>query len=267
MLKHYEIQGVHYWQTARNYFGRNLYITGFYLVDRTLIDCGPPNVLPLLKPLFRDLPLKNVLITHHHEDHTGNLNYLKTTYGITAWAHPKTSSSLDLVVREIPLYRRIVWGRPEPAEMSTIPAEIETEKRGLQIIETPGHSEDHICLFDPERRWIFTGDLYLSSYLRYLRNDENIYEIMDSLQKLIQLRPVLLFCNHRGPVENAEEALTKKLSFLERLRDEVLGSTEKGISVETIAATKFKRDVFFRSFSRGELSTVNLLQSFLKYRK
>lgn len=263
MLKHFETNGIHYWQTARSYFGKNLYITGFYFLDDVLLDCGPPNALPRLKGLFKDLPAKQILITHHHEDHTGNLHYLNRTYGWSAFAHPKAPSELELVAKQIPFYRRVVWGRPEPAGMTPISSFIETPKRMLQVIETPGHSDDHICFFDPEHKWIFTGDLYLSSYLRYLRADENIYQIMDSLRKLIALKPEILFCNHRGPVDHAESALSKKLNFLEQLRDEVLNAFEKGISIKEVASHRFKKDLFFRSFSAGELSTLNLIESFL----
>ncbi|HSE39587.1 MAG TPA: MBL fold metallo-hydrolase [Acidobacteriota bacterium] len=261
MLQHSEYEGIHYWQTARNYLGKNLYVTGFYLVDDLLIDCGPTNALPILKNLFQDLPIQKVVITHHHEDHTGNLKYLLENKRMPVFSHPLAGEGMRIVSEHIPMYRNIVWGRPDYAPMETIGNEVSTQKNLFQVIETPGHSMDHICFFDPERKWLFTGDLYLSSYMRYLRSDENIYQIMQSLKKLIDLKPKVLFCNHRGPVENAVPALQKKYSFLEKLRDEVLDCVRKGESFDRVYRN-FKSDLAYRWFSAGELCTANLIHAF-----
>jgi glyoxylase-like metal-dependent hydrolase (beta-lactamase superfamily II) len=265
MLHHTQYEVIHYWQTARDYLGKNIYITGFYLVDDLLIDCGPTNALPILKNLFRDLPAQKVVITHHHEDHTGNLKYLLDNKRLDVFAHPQAGEGMRIVSEHIPMYRNIVWGKPEFAPMQTIPAEINTRQNRFQVIETPGHSIDHICLFDAERKWLFTGDLYLSSYMRYLRSDENIYQIMESLKKLIEVKPKVLFCNHRGPVENAESALQKKYSFLEKLRDEVLDCVQKGESFNRVYRN-FKKDIAYRWFSAGELCTSNLIHAFADQR-
>jgi glyoxylase-like metal-dependent hydrolase (beta-lactamase superfamily II) len=260
MLEHHEYERIHYWQTARNYLGKNLYITGFYLIDGLLIDCGPTNALPILKNLFNDIPAKQIIITHHHEDHTGNLKYLCENKNLPAYAHPLAEIGMRKVSEHVPIYRQIVWGRPAFAEMKCVENEVATASHRFQIIETPGHSEDHLCFFEPEKKWLFTGDLYLSSYMRYLRNDENIYEIMCSLKKLIGLNPRILFCNHRGPVENAVPALQKKLAFLEKLRDEVLECVNKGENFDRVYRN-FKRDTVFRWFSAGELCTSNLIHA------
>jgi endoribonuclease LACTB2 len=260
MLHHHEYDGIHYWQTSRDYLGKNLYVTGFYFVDGLLIDCGPTNALPILKNLFRDLPAKQILITHHHEDHTGNLKYLYESKNLLAYAHPLAEKGMRKVSEHIPIYRQIVWGRPAFAEMKSISREVSSESHQFQVVETPGHSEDHLCLFEPEKRWLFTGDLYLSSYMRYLRNDENIYEIMQSLKTLIDLQPRILFCNHRGPIENAAAALKNKLTFLENLRDEVLDCVRKGEPFDRIYRN-FKKDRVFRWFSAGELCTSNLIHA------
>lgn len=37
--------------------------------------------------------------------------------------------------------------------------------RSITVIHTPGHSPGHICLFEPDRRWLYTGDLIYSGCL------------------------------------------------------------------------------------------------------
>lgn len=264
MLKHSSVENVHYWQVGRSYFGKSLYLTGFFFLEDTLIDSGPPNALPMLRPVFLDLPVRKLLITHHHEDHTGNVEYLQRTKSVPVYAYGNASELLADVHRTIPLYRRIVWGRPKCAEMERMDTHYQAGKYELEVIPTPGHSEDHVCFYVPEKRWLFTGDLFLSTYLRYLRQDENIYEIMTSLQTLIHLRPEMVFCNHRGFVASGEQLLSKKLSFLESIRDQVLDAVRKGIPVKSISGTILKKDYWFRGFSAGEFSSENLVRAFVE---
>jgi glyoxylase-like metal-dependent hydrolase (beta-lactamase superfamily II) len=260
MFKHTEYESVHYWEVARSYLSGEIYTTGFFLIDGMLVDCGPTNALPMLKSLFADIRPEKVLITHHHEDHTGNAAYFQEHHVILL-AHSEAGPALEHVSRTIPFYRNLVWGRPRPAAFETMPAVVTGNTCSLEVIETPGHSHDHVCLYERERGWLFTGDLYLASYLRYLRDDEDIYEIMRSLRKLIELHPKILFCNHRGPVEKGEEALSKKLAFLERLRDQVQQAQEQGIALNTLASQLFKQDRFMRWLSAGQFCTMNLLRA------
>lgn len=260
MFKHTEYESVHYWEVARSYLGGEIYTTGFFLIDGMLVDCGPTNALPMLKTLFEDIHPEKVLITHHHEDHTGNASYFQGEH-VALLAHSEAAPALEHVSRTIPFYRNLVWGRPRPAAFETMLAVVTGNTCSFEVIQTPGHSHDHVCLYERKKGWLFTGDLYLASYLRYLRDDEDIYEIMRSLRKLIELHPKVLFCNHRGPVEKGEEALSKKLAFLERLRDQVQQSREQGIPLSRLAIQLFKQDRFMRWLSAGQFSTMNLLRA------
>ena len=263
MIRHHILEDVHYWEVARSYAGKHLYRTGFFYLDSTLIDCGPINMFRPVEKLFSGLSPAKIIVTHHHEDHTGNLRQLLQKNRIECFAHPRSEALLRQTCSEIPFYRRLIWGRPEPAAMTPISQEVETPHYSFEVVPTPGHSEDHLCLFERKKRWLFTGDLYLASYLRYLREDENIYEIMNSLRKLIDLHPALVFCNHRGFIADGEKQLAKKLSFLEELRDKVLRAQEEGIAVEDFLKRSFRPDHFFRWLSQGEFSTVNLIRAFL----
>jgi ribonuclease/clavin/mitogillin len=265
MMIHHVHEKVHYWQVARSFAGKYLYSTGFFLVEPYLIDCGPVNMAGPLKTLFSQIPASKILITHHHEDHSGNLHRLVSQQGFQAFAHSRSTELLEQVSREIPFYRNLIWGRPLAVKLQEIPKIIETANYGFEVLETPGHSADHICLFERTKLWLFTGDLYLASYLRYLREDEDIYEIMSSLRRLIDVKPAFLFCSHRGVIPEGEKQLSKKLSFLEELRDQVLKSQEKGIPVQDFLNTSsLKPDRFFRWLSRGEFSTANLVRAFIR---
>jgi ribonuclease/clavin/mitogillin len=160
MLCRTDFENVHYWQVARSYLGKSLYTTGFFLIDDLLIDCGPPNARRILAPLFESLKVNRLVLTHHHEDHTGNVTHFLER-GVPAQGHTLLSPSLDAVVRSIPAYRQMVWGRPKPAaQIADVGGAVESGKHEFLVIETPGHSPDHICLFERRNGWLFTGDLF-----------------------------------------------------------------------------------------------------------
>ena len=61
--------------------------------------------------------------------------------------------------------------------------------RKLEVLYTPGHSNDHVCLLDWDARYLFTGDLYytggVTSYLPWGDHDQFI----ESCRRLVELAP------------------------------------------------------------------------------
>lgn len=57
--------------------------------------------------------------------------------------------------------------------------------RPLEVIYTPGHSPDSICLLDKNSRLLFTGDLYYSGPLYAFEEDVSVDNYMSSLEKLL----------------------------------------------------------------------------------
>lgn len=58
--------------------------------------------------------------------------------------------------------------------------------RPIEVIHTPGHSPDSICLLDKKNRILFCGDIYYSGPLYAFEKDVNIKDYMSSLEKLIK---------------------------------------------------------------------------------
>lgn len=44
-----------------------------------------------------------------------------------------------------------------------IPDRLYTDRYRFAVLHTPGHSNDHICLLEPDEGWLFSGDLFLSA--------------------------------------------------------------------------------------------------------
>src|SRR5215510_14389534 len=191
---------------TRRWLGRPLYWTGAYVVDGLLIDAGPPALARELLHVLTDFPLIGQVATHHHEDHTGGASLLAERRGLTPRVH---ATGVPILAEGLTaeLYHRVAWGRPRPVRAEALGSQVASRSLRFEVVPTPGHSVDHVCLFEPERGWLFTGDLFLAERLRYLRNDEDLAALIDSLRRVTRLPVREVFCAHRGPVRGGAAAL------------------------------------------------------------
>jgi len=51
---------------------------------------------------------------------------------------------------------------------------------------TPGHCPGHICLFEPEKKWVVSGDLYIAAYLDSQLRDAADRKWIASLEAVIK---------------------------------------------------------------------------------
>ncbi len=246
------------------FFGIPLFKVNAFFVDGLLIDTGfilgRDRFLKLLDKLRPDL----VVNTHHHEDHTGNNFWIRKKYGLLPLAHPKTFSYLQDPSQWIPWYRRLVWGCPHPSETGELDSKIQTKKFHFMVIPSPGHSDDHICLFEPNEGWLFSGDLFISERVKYMRKDEDVYSLLDSLKKVVALKPKKMFCSFSGTIENPGVAIHQKIDYLENLKSEVEKGVQRGLSTQEIQRRLLGRGDQFSLISSGHVSKQNLIRAFLK---
>jgi glyoxylase-like metal-dependent hydrolase (beta-lactamase superfamily II) len=79
---------------------------------------------------------------------------------------------------------------------------IDLGDRKLEVLHTPGHSNDSIMLLDRANRSLFTGDTFYSSWLfaffdeEFGDSDPEVYE--ETMRKIAQLEPDIdfLYCSH-----------------------------------------------------------------------
>jgi glyoxylase-like metal-dependent hydrolase (beta-lactamase superfamily II) len=230
----------------------------------TLIDSGPPNQWACVRAFAREQSLDQVVATHHHEDHAGNLSKFKHL-GHSRLLAPR--ESLDLIANGFPLqmYRRIVWGRPGRIRAEPFSECIElADGNTLEPILLPGHSPDMTCLLDRTRGVLFGADLYVGGRLRYLRQDENLNGIVAGLRHILTCDFGTLLCSHRGLVRPAKEKLALKLEYLEELREKARSLQRKEVPPETIARHLLGREDFVSYFSFGHFSKRNLIAACLQ---
>jgi glyoxylase-like metal-dependent hydrolase (beta-lactamase superfamily II) len=254
---------VRYFRMAKTVGGLGLYWTGVYFVDGLLIDSGPPNLQVEAERLFRELRVQACATTHHHEDHSGNNALLSARFGITPFAHPLGIGRLAAPA-PLHMYRRVAWGSPPPSVAQPAGDTIDTARFTFRLIYTPGHADDHVVLFEPNRGWLFSGDLYLSSRLKFLRDDEDVFALMDSLERMIGLEPDVMFCQHRGRLDRPAALLRRKLESLREMEAAIRRLHATGRSEKEIARALPGRDLFWRVSTRGHFSKRNFVRAFLR---
>ena len=255
---------VRYFRMARTFLGRAIYWTGVYLVDGLLVDSGPPNLGRDVRRLVGELAVRQCVTTHHHEDHSGNHGLLAAELRITPLAHASAVPRLAEPETHFQLYRRVAWGRRPAALTAPLGDVLETARFRFRVVHTPGHAADHVALFEPERGWLFSGDLYLAARLRYLRADEDVHAMIDSLRRVVALEPRLLFCQHRGRVEHGAARLRQKLDFLIELGGRIQDLHDRGWSEAAITRGLPGSDLFWRLWTGGDFSKRNFVRAFLR---
>jgi hydroxyacylglutathione hydrolase len=151
-----------------------------------------PEAGPILKALEREgWQLTDILITHHHHDHVGGVAALKQKYGCRVVApHDRSTKIANVDLRA---------GHGDVVKVGGLSA---------RVLETPGHTLDHISyVFDGEKT-VFAADTLFS--IGCGRVIEGTPEMM--WQSLLKLRALpddtRIYCGHEYTKANVAFAKT-----------------------------------------------------------
>ena len=167
-----------------------------------------------------------VVCTHAHSDHYGQAATIVARTGAELWMHPnhehmkRMAEDPDAVLdRRIEVARHSgvpeeplrVWaaerrtresgiaGVIEPDRELLTGVEIHTDLGSWIVHETPGHAPSHVCLFQPERRLLISGDHLLgriSLYFDYGYTPDPVGEFLHSLDVVERLGARLCLPGH-----------------------------------------------------------------------
>jgi glyoxylase-like metal-dependent hydrolase (beta-lactamase superfamily II) len=109
-----------------------------------------------------------VILTHTHPDHVGNLAALKEAFDVEAWGFDPDQEGVD---------HRIADGET-----------IRMGDHDYLAIHTPGHKDDHLCLYAAEPGVLFAGDLVFAngSFGRTDLEEGNRETLIESIERLHQ---------------------------------------------------------------------------------
>jgi glyoxylase-like metal-dependent hydrolase (beta-lactamase superfamily II) len=219
--------------------------SGVVLVDTGAHEPGSLAQLELAMHQVR-LALEDVRLvvcTHAHADHYGQAAPIVERAGCDLWLHPNHEHATrplrdpeDALAQRIEIARQS--GVPEAAlalyaerskdlpsffaawrepDRDLVPGvEIETDLGSWTVHETPGHAPSHVCLFQPERRVLISGDHLLgrvSLYYEYGWTPDPVGEFLRSLDLVEGLDARLCVAGHGRPFTDvgAHIEATRKL--------------------------------------------------------
>jgi len=249
---------------ARTALGRPLYTVEIYWVDGWLIDTGLPATGAEIVRFARERreAMRGVVNTHHHEDHSGGDVALHRAFGFVPRVPAKAIPILAAPPR-LELYRWVIWGQPQPVCAEPLGERWETEHHSFQIVPTPGHCDDHVCLLEANQGWLFSGDLYIGERVKYLRADEDARAELDSLRRVLTLDFETLFCSHAGVVPDGKAALRRKLDYCENIQGRAQEMAQAGTSLGAIRDELLGPEGLMTSITRGHFSKLNLIRSLI----
>lgn len=204
--------------------------------EAILLDPGPggEGSRERWRALAGDAGIRWVLLSHAHPDHAEGARAAAELLGAGVAASPGTLERLSLDGRIL----------EDGAEV-----EVDGGEMALRVLETPGHSPDHLCFFRAPDRVLFTGDLVLGEGSSLVGHPEgSVSDCLASLERLLGLAPELLLPGHGPDVDRAEErlracrdhrlertgqvraALSEGARSVEAIREEVYGELPSGLA-------------------------------------
>ncbi|WP_203332884.1 MBL fold metallo-hydrolase [Planococcus beigongshangi] len=231
-----------------------------YLVDGVLIDTGGASLHKQFKPFIDEADFDQVMITHSHEDHSGNAAYIEQTKNVPIYLSEK---SVDACAQkaDYPLYRKLFWGKREPFTAKPMPEMFSSRNAEWDVIDTPGHAHDHKAFLNRETGQLFTGDLFVNPRTKIILAEEDIPSIIQSLDRVLSYDFGVLYCNHAGIIQEGRTALEQKREYLNSVRSEVLDLHKKGLPAEEIRKRLFPKQYPLIKISGREWDSLHIVNS------
>jgi glyoxylase-like metal-dependent hydrolase (beta-lactamase superfamily II) len=173
-----------------------------------------------------------VLNSHTHNDHVGDNWEFSEIYGMdtefTRINAKGSTADAQAELTPISICGRLPVGF-DAKSYSTRPFHIthwlhdgdtlDLGGRVLQVISTPGHTPDAICLLDPKNGLLFTGDTFYAGPIWLYRPETDLDDYVHSVERIAAMAPQLrlLLPSHNVPVDDPSQ-LPKLLAAIQKVR-------------------------------------------------
>ncbi|MEM3536767.1 MAG: MBL fold metallo-hydrolase [Candidatus Bathyarchaeia archaeon] len=204
-----------------------------------IIETGPTSSIPNLISGLRELDIKMedvayVAVSHIHLDHGGGVGTLlkflpkaKVVVHQRGAPHLANPEKLWQQSKEVLGDITKMYGEPEPVPEGRIIAASDGMTFDLgdnvkfTVVETVGHASHHLSYYEPLGRGVFAGDaagIYLKDFDVTVPTTPSLFRLdmaLNSLDRLISLKPEVSYYSHFGVAHNA---LDKLHGYAEQLK-------------------------------------------------
>ncbi len=129
-----------------------------------------------------------IVDTHCHFDHVGANAYFKEKYNAPLAIGYYDVSCLKMAHLEARVFGVYIKESPKPDIVLNDDDVINVGNSKFTVIHTPGHTPGSICLYEPKKKILFSGDtLFFESVGRWDLQGGDYAALMESLRKLLSL--------------------------------------------------------------------------------
>lgn len=188
-----------------------------------------------------------IALTHHHIDHIGLINRIRSEVDVPVYAHPKAFPHLrrdeQFLKMRIDFFKRLyaemgsktegdkrvnkmkealVKNKDQAIDGSLSALISEDTVGSFQVIDAPGHASDHIAFYEPKLGHLISGDnLFLHMNSNALIEPDKNGQMIQSLQQYEQtlktfsdLHITTVFPGHGHLIKNPTPLINKRLKHL-----------------------------------------------------
>lgn len=174
--------------------------------------------------------LDSVLITHAHGDHMAGAPAIAARWPSTRFAKmPWPGRDARYAVACAPLHDGDI---------------VEAGDDALEVVHTPGHSPDHVCLWHAPTRTLFCGDLLIEGGTVVIPATKGgrLSDYLRSLERIVALAPARVYPAHGPVIEKPVDLAKTCLAHRQRRERQVIEALAEGAgSPKVLAASIYER--------------------------
>jgi glyoxylase-like metal-dependent hydrolase (beta-lactamase superfamily II) len=162
--------------------------------------------------------LTTVVVTHGHSDHASGAEAIAARWpDVRFFKIPWPDHDARF---------RVEWNALTDGD------QVAAGESTLEIIHTPGHSPDHVVLWNPVGRTVFVGDLVTDpgTVMIPASHGGSLKQYLSSLRRVLALNPVRLLPAHGAAIEHPHPVIERYLRHRETREAQILASLRAGHS-------------------------------------
>lgn len=186
----------------------------------TLIDAGQGHErhVEALVQALDGAPLAQVIVTHAHADHVAGAPMIA--------ARMPDARFLKMPWAE----RDSKW--PVPWEPLAAGDRVAAGDTTLEVVHTPGHAPDHICLWHPESGTLFGGDLVVAGSSVWIPTSlgGDLSDYLASLRRVQALAAKRILPSHGAEIDDPAAVLAEYIAHRDEREAQVVQALRDGLA-------------------------------------